>query len=208
LPRRGRPTATLRMPATRSEFCDISAIVPRSRTHLCANNTTSRCERWAGLLPSTPRRIQSCGLACQLYAIGGVRTKSSPRRALFRIPSLQTHAARGVRPRSSCPLSQQYTAPYVALCRCKVTVVAEESPHCGQSGRVCRVFWRQRVPFVLVRLSSAYMITIPWAWTNLPTPQSTVDFTAGAAPDVLLSACALRDLVQFVRNRACRAGKE
>src|SRR2546430_8180778 len=40
----------------------------------------------------------------------------------------------------------------ISLCGCTVTIVSEDSPFCGQSGRVRRVFWRERSPWVVVRL--------------------------------------------------------
>ena len=51
-----------------------------------------------------------------------------------------------------------------------MTVVSEDSPYCGQSGRVRRVFWRQRTAWVLVRLRLGGMATLPWASTDLPVP--------------------------------------
>jgi hypothetical protein len=80
-----------------------------------------------------------------------------------------------------------------------VTILAEESPYCGRSGRLCRVFWRQLAPWVLLRLSSSSMIAIPWGWTDLPIPASATD-PSGDEPVALLSASALKDLLQFVRS--------
>ena len=51
---------------------------------------------------------------------------------------------------------------------------------------------------MLVRLSSTNTIAIPWGWTDLPIPQSASD-PADDEPVVLLSASALKELLQFVR---------
>jgi len=106
-------------------------------------------------------------------------------------------AARAVLLRSSCLLSPEQIAPYVALCGCTVTIVSESSAYCGQAGRVCRIFWRPE-PWALVRLRSGVLLALPWSWTNLPQPKipSSSDRPAAA----LLSPSALRDLVRFLRN--------
>ena len=80
-----------------------------------------------------------------------------------------------------------------------MTIVAEESPNCGESGRVLRVFWRQLLPWVLVRLNSARTVAIPWCWTNLPKAQNG-DPPSSASSAVLLSVSALEDLFRFVRE--------
>jgi hypothetical protein len=94
------------------------------------------------------------------------------------------------------------TAPYVALSGSQARIVAEASPQWGQVGRVCRVFWRDGLPWVLLRCASGIMVAIPWSWTTLPRPWS----SHPAAPDdpapPLLSPAALLDLVRFVRQRA------
>ena len=78
-----------------------------------------------------------------------------------------------------------------------MTIVSESSPYCGQSGRVKRVFWRKRRPWVLVRLRIGGITGVPWNWTDLPVLKlgSPAD-----APVVLLSPAALRDLVRFSRS--------
>jgi hypothetical protein len=79
-----------------------------------------------------------------------------------------------------------------------VTIVSESSPYCGQLGRVKRVFWRKRRPWVLVRFRIGGMTGVPWNWTDLPVLNlgSPVD----DGPVVLLSPAALRDLVRFSRS--------
>src|SRR6266436_4746961 len=62
-------------------------------------------------------------------------------------------------------LNPEQTAPYVALCGCTVTIASEGSSYCGQTGRVCRVFWRPE-PWVLVRLRSGVLLALPWSWTK------------------------------------------
>ena len=94
-------------------------------------------------------------------------------------------------------LNPEQTAPYVALCGCTVTIASERSSYCGQSGRVCRIFWRPE-PWVLVRLRSGVLLALPWSWTNLPKPEA--PSSSGRAP-ALLSPAALRDLVRFLRSR-------
>ena len=81
-----------------------------------------------------------------------------------------------------------------------MTIVAEECPYCGESGRVRRVFWRQLLPWVSVRLNSARMVAIPWCWTNLPKAQNG-DLPSNDSSAVLLSVSALEDLLRFVRER-------
>ena len=82
-----------------------------------------------------------------------------------------------------------------------MTIVSEDSPFCGQSGRVRRVFWRERSPWVLVRLRVGGIASVPWAWTDLPVPQSAGGVSADEEPTVLLSPTALRDLVRFLRSQ-------
>jgi IS605 OrfB family transposase len=50
--------------------------------------------------------------------------------------------------------------------RSLMSIASEGSSYCGQSGRVCRVFWRPE-PWVLVRLRSGVLQALPWSWTNL-----------------------------------------
>jgi hypothetical protein len=116
-------------------------------------------------------------------------------------------AARGsheVLPPIMSPLSQRQTAPYIALCGCSVTIVSEDSPYCGQSGRIRRVFWRRRVPWVLVRLRLGGTVALPWASTDLLAPQLEVDPRSDETSTALLSPIALRDLARFFQNRSTR----
>ena len=83
-----------------------------------------------------------------------------------------------------------------------MTIVSESSPYCGQSGRVKRVFWRKRGPWVLVRMRIGGITSIPWNWTDLPV----LDLGSLAeGPVVLLSPAALRDLVRFSRSHGSYA---
>jgi hypothetical protein len=80
-----------------------------------------------------------------------------------------------------------------------MTIVSEASPYCGQPGRVRRVFWRERTPWVLVRLRIGGMAAVRWDWTDLPVPR----WERNPSPDepaVMLSSSALRNLVRFLRN--------
>ncbi len=81
-----------------------------------------------------------------------------------------------------------------------MTIVSEDSPYCGQSGRVRRVFWRERTPWVLVRLRIGGVATVLWDWTDLPIPQLERRLSPDAGPAVLLSPAALQDLVRFLRG--------
>jgi hypothetical protein len=82
-----------------------------------------------------------------------------------------------------------------------VTIVSEESPHCGQSGRVRRVFWRQRVPWVVLRLRLGGIVALPWASTDLLAPPLETGPRADEAATALLSPIAMRDLARFVLKR-------
>jgi hypothetical protein len=79
-----------------------------------------------------------------------------------------------------------------------VTIVSEGSPYCGQSGRVQRVFWRGRVPWVVLRLRLGGIVALPWASTDLLTPPLEVDPRADEAATAVLSPIALRDLARFI----------
>jgi hypothetical protein len=87
--------------------------------------------------------------------------------------------------------------------------MAETSPYCGQSGRVCRVFWRAGAPWVLLRLSSGLQVPVPWLATDLPVPLiSAVDPQADREA-VLLSPAALVALLRFAsRHRADPGGEQ
>ena len=78
--------------------------------------------------------------------------------------------------------------------------MSEESPSCGQCGRVCRVFWRDDNPWVLVRLRDGVMQSLPWAWTDLPMTPAQQEPQTDDRATVLLSPTALRDLVRRVRE--------
>jgi hypothetical protein len=108
---------------------------------------------------------------------------------------------------STNSLSQRQTAPYIALCGCTVTIASEDSPYCGQSGRVRRVFWRQRVPWVLVRLRLGGIVALPWASTDLLAPPLEIDPRADEAATAVLSPIALRDLARFIQQRRSMSGR-
>src|SRR5947207_10807818 len=84
--------------------------------------------------------------------------------------------------------------PAAALCGCTVTIAFEDSPYCGQSGRVRRVFWRERTPWVLVRLRVGGIVSVPWDETDLPVTKLEGGPSPDDGPTVLLSSDALRDL--------------
>jgi hypothetical protein len=81
-----------------------------------------------------------------------------------------------------------------------LTVTAEASPYCGQSGRVCRVFWRAGAPWVLLRTSSGLRVPVPWHATDLPVPP--VHGPAPATQEaVLLAPAALVALLRFLQQQ-------
>jgi hypothetical protein len=80
--------------------------------------------------------------------------------------------------------------------------MADSDPHCGQAGRVCRVFWRAGAPWVLVRCSSGMMVAVPWHATDLPVPALQEDEPAQAPAPPLLSPDALLALVRHLDQRA------
>jgi hypothetical protein len=88
-----------------------------------------------------------------------------------------------------------------------VTIVSEDSAYCGQSGRVRRVFWRQRVPWVLVRLRLGGIVVLPWASTDLLAPHLETDPRIDEAAAALLSPIALRDLARFIQHHHPRGRK-
>jgi len=53
---------------------------------------------------------------------------------------------------------------------------------------------------VLVRLDSGVMLSVPWAWTNLPVPPAEEQHQRDDSATVLLSPMALRELVRRVRD--------
>ena len=80
-----------------------------------------------------------------------------------------------------------------------MTVISEDSPYCGQSGRVRRIFWCDRRAWVVVRFGIGGIAAVPWDWTDLLIPQLGADPSIDE-PAVLLSPTALCDLVRFVRD--------
>jgi hypothetical protein len=86
-----------------------------------------------------------------------------------------------------------------------VTIVSESSPYCGQPGRVRRVFWRKRRPWVLIRFRIGGITSVPLDWTDLPIPD--LGLGADNGPVVLLSPAALRDLVRFSRSHRTHGKK-
>lgn len=85
-----------------------------------------------------------------------------------------------------------------------MTIACEDSPYCGQSGRVRRVFWRQRVPWIVVRLRLGGIIAVPWASTDLLVPQLEIDPRTVETGTALLSPIALRDLAGFLHGQPMR----
>jgi len=79
-------------------------------------------------------------------------------------------------------------------------IVSEDSPDCGQSGRMKRVFWREKMPWVLVRFHIGGLRAVPWDWTDLPIPQTELIASSQDMSDVFLSPSALRDLVRFLHS--------
>jgi len=89
-----------------------------------------------------------------------------------------------------------------------VTIASEDSPYCGQSGRVRRVFWRQRIPWILIRLRLGGIVALPWASTDLLAPQLELNSRADqAGTALLLSPIALRDLARFIQHGRPRRGR-
>lgn len=81
-------------------------------------------------------------------------------------------------------------------------ILAEESPACGQAGRVCRVFWRQQAPWVVLRCQNGLLLSLPWHWTDLPIPLTPPSGPTEQPYLALLAPQALVELVQFVRYHA------
>jgi hypothetical protein len=133
----------------------------------------------------------------------GIR-RAEPSGALLRMTAAGTGE---VRTHSLSPLSQQQTAPYIALCGGTVTIVSEDSPYCGQSGRVRRVFWRRGTAWVVVRLRLGGLTAVPWDSTDLPVPQLEHDARPDGPFAALLSPIALRDLARFLRHRKHNAAR-
>ncbi len=88
-----------------------------------------------------------------------------------------------------------------------LTIVSEDSPHCGQCGRVARIFWRERAAWVLVRLRCGLIVSLPWGWTNLPEPRRPEEEEVFEDRLVtLLSPLALQDLIRCIRQWRQPAG--
>ena len=79
-----------------------------------------------------------------------------------------------------------------------MTIVSEDSRYCGQSGRVRRVFWRDRAAWVVVRFRIGGLTAVPWRWTDLPVPQLEAESSVKDGLTVLLSPVALCDLARFL----------
>ena len=88
-----------------------------------------------------------------------------------------------------------------------MTIVSEDSRDCGQDGRVRRVFWRERMPFVVVRLRTGGLRAVPWNWTDLPVPRAEPDPPSDGRLTALLCPTALRDLVHFVGSYGAKPDK-
>ena len=83
-----------------------------------------------------------------------------------------------------------------------MTIVSEDSPYCGQSGRVRRVFWRREVPWVVLRLRLGGIIALPWDSTDLLAPPAATNTGIdAAATTALLCPNALRDLARIILRR-------
>ena len=82
-----------------------------------------------------------------------------------------------------------------------MTITAEASPDCGQSGQVRRVFWREQVPWALVQLPGRGMVAVPWDWTDLPSPQTGDEPASDDLASALITPAGLRELIRFVRDR-------
>ena len=80
--------------------------------------------------------------------------------------------------------------------------MAEESPVCGQKGRVCRVFWRKADPWVVLRCQNGLLLSLPWCWTDLPIPLSPPVSALEQTCPVLLAPQTLVELVRWVRYYA------
>ena len=84
-------------------------------------------------------------------------------------------------------------------------MIAETNPHCGQTGYVCRVFWREQAPWVLMRSRRGLLLSGPWAATDLPVPPTPgTRAPQEEATAVLLAPEALIALVRFLHHRAVR----
>ena len=67
---------------------------------------------------------------------------------------------------------------------------------------MARIFWRERAAWVLVRLRSGLVVSLPWDWTNLPTLLRTQkDDVSDDELVALLSPLAVQDLIRWIRQR-------
>jgi hypothetical protein len=117
-------------------------------------------------------------------------------------PVASGHAAQTAPPPTWSPLTPEQIAPYVAFQGTRATILAEESSACGQRGRVCRVFWRQEEPWVVLRCQNGLLLSLPWHWTDLPIPLAPLPGPPAQPYLALLTPQALVELVQFVRYHA------
>ena len=88
-----------------------------------------------------------------------------------------------------------------------MTVVSEDNPYCGQSGRIRRVFWRGECLGSGAATARGYHGG-PLAFHGSPSPAARDDAWPDGSPPTLLSPIALRDLVRFLRHRKHGAGQE
>jgi hypothetical protein len=99
-------------------------------------------------------------------------------------------------------LSQRQTAPYVALRGCTVTILSEDSPYCGQPGRVRRVFWGSESRGSWCDWAVGGLTAVPWGWTDLPVAPLEGDLSADGGSADLLSPVVLQELVRFLRRHS------
>jgi len=79
--------------------------------------------------------------------------------------------------------------------------------HCGQAGRVARVFWRGEVPWILVRGDDGQAFAIAWAATDLPVPVGS-PITEPDAEAPRLSPASLQALARFLCQRRARRAQD
>jgi hypothetical protein len=146
------------------------------------------------------RQHDSAGKPGPLHT-GHVRSAAVPAgRSVWLV--LPVGPANGAPPHSSCLSTPEQTAPYVAFQGARATILAEESSSCGQRGRVCRVFWRQEVPWVVLRCHNGLLLSVAWHWTDLPIPPAPSSSPKGQPFLALLAPQSLVELVRFVRYHA------
>ena len=89
-----------------------------------------------------------------------------------------------------------------------MTIISDNSPDDGQSGHVRRVFWRERIPWVLVRLRIGGVIAVRWDCTDLPVPQLEERPSPNLVIPVLLCPRALLDIVRFLHSHYTESKNE